>query len=85
MVSVIIYSTLTCPYCVHAKNLLKEKGVQFQEYYIDQDSDKRAEMLAKTNGARTVPQIFINGKHVGGFDDLKLMNQMGQLDLLLRD
>lgn len=85
MVSVIVYSTLSCPYCVNAKNLLTDKGVKFQEYLIDKDSVKREEMLAKTNGARTVPQIFINGKHIGGFEDLKLLNDMGELDLLLRD
>lgn len=85
MVSIIVYSTLTCPYCVNAKNLLKDKGVEFQEYYIDKDSKRREEMLVKTNGARTVPQIFINGKHIGGFQDLKRLNDSGDLDLLLRN
>lgn len=85
MVDVIIYSTVSCPYCMHAKELLTEKGVKYQEILIDKDPAKRDEMLSKTNGARSVPQIFINGQHIGGFDDLKALNDSGKLDSLLRD
>lgn len=83
MATVIIYTTMTCPYCVNAKQLLDSKGVKYQEIFVDQDADKRAEMLKLSNGRRTVPQIFIDGKHIGGFDDLKKLQESGQLDKLL--
>lgn len=85
MASVIIYSTLTCPYCVNAKALLTSKGVSYQEILVDADPSKRTEMLAKSNGRRTVPQIFINEQHIGGFDDLKALNDSGKLDPLLNN
>lgn len=85
MASVIIYSTLTCPYCSNAKALLDEKGVKYQEVLVDKDPIKKNEMLSKSNGRRTVPQIFINDKHIGGFDDLKALNDKGDLDPLLND
>lgn len=83
MASVIIYTTLNCPYCVNAKQLLQSKGVEYEEILVDKDIIKREEMLAKSNGRRTVPQIFIDGKHIGGYDDLKKLQDNGELDPLL--
>ena len=71
---VIIYSTAVCPYCIRAKELLSSKGVSYEEIRIDQDPDQRNIMLEKSNGQRTVPQIFIDDQHVGGFDQLKALN-----------
>lgn len=81
--TIIIYSSLTCPYCEHAKHLLDEKGIAYQEVNVDRDPAKLKEMVEKT-GERTVPQIFIDGKHIGGFSDLKRLNESGNLDVLLR-
>ncbi len=78
-----IYTTPICPYCVRAKSLLKKKGAQYDEVDVFMDSDARAEMEAKANGARTVPQIFIGEKHVGGCDDLYALESQGELDPLL--
>lgn len=80
--NIIIYSTLQCPYCVRAKELLKRKGVSFTEILIDLDDAKRDEMIAKTN-RYTVPQIFINDFHVGGCDDLYALESSGKLTDLL--
>lgn len=80
---VIIYSTLMCPYCVQAKQLLDSKGATYQEIRIDQDRDKMSEMINLSGGRRSVPQIFIDGVHVGGFDDLSALNVKGQLDVML--
>lgn len=84
MASIIVYSTLTCPYCVNAKELLDSKGVEYKVVYVDKDPTQLAEMLSKSNGSRTVPQIFIDGKHIGGFSDLKSLNESGKLDALLK-
>jgi glutaredoxin 3 len=78
-----IYTTPICPYCVRAKSLLKKKGAQYDEVDVFMDSDARREMEAKANGARTVPQIFIGEKHVGGCDDLYALESQGKLDPLL--
>ena len=83
MQAVKIYSTLTCPYCHHAKALLKQRGVEaFEEVRIDLDPAQRASMMALT-GRRTVPQIFIGTTHVGGCDDLVALDQRGALVPLL--
>ena len=79
---VIIYSTVTCPYCVSAKELLTRKGVNFTEIFVDKEEHKREEMIAKSN-RYTVPQIFINDQHVGGCDDLYALERSGQLNDLL--
>lgn len=84
MPQVEIYTKMMCPYCVRAKRLLNEKGVSFEEYDITMGGPKRAEMLERANGGFTVPQIFIDGRHVGGSDDLALLDQQGKLDSLLR-
>ncbi len=78
-----IYTTPICPYCVRAKSLLKKKGAQFEEVDVFMDADARAEMEEKSEGRRTVPQIFIGDKHVGGCDDLYALESQGQLDPLL--
>lgn len=78
-----IYSTAVCPYCVAAKNLLKAKGLAWNEVRIDMDPAQRDLMLEKSGGRRTVPQIFINGMHVGGFDDLAAADRSGRLTEIL--
>lgn len=84
MSKVRIYTTPICPYCVRAKALLKKKGAMFDEVDVFMDADARQEMEDKTNGARTVPQIFIDEKHVGGCDELYALESEGQLDGLLK-
>ena len=78
-----IYTTPICPYCVLAKALLKKKGAAFEEIDVFMDADARQEMEDKSNGARTVPQIFIGEKHVGGCDNLYALESQGRLDALL--
>ena len=82
MENVVIYTKNYCPYCVRAKSLLSEKGVKFREVHLDQEPEKFQELKEKT-GLMTVPQIFINEKLVGGFDDLSSLEQAGELDSLL--
>jgi glutaredoxin 3 len=83
MAKVEIYTKFLCPYCARAKRLLSEKGVQAEEYDITTGGDKRAEMIQRANGRTTVPQIFIDGEHVGGCDDLHALDHSGKLDALL--
>lgn len=78
-----VYSSAVCPYCVSAKNLLKSKGLEWTEVRVDTDPVQREAMLARSGGRRTVPQIFINGHHVGGFDDLAAADRNGKLAQLL--
>jgi len=80
---VTVYSKIICPYCVRAKQLLKHKGIKFDEIRVDTNRDKFKEMLARSNGARTVPQIFIGDTHVGGSDDLYALHRANELDALL--
>ena len=80
---VIVYSTGWCPYCVRAKALLERRGVPFREVRVDEDPAERATMLERSRGQRTVPQIFIGDRHVGGFDDLYALDKAGELDRLL--
>lgn len=79
---VLMYTTRFCPYCIRARDLLSTKGVAYEEIAVDGDQDKRREMVARS-GRRTVPQIWIGDRHVGGFDDLWVLEQQGQLDELL--
>ena len=84
MANVEIYTWKTCPYCRRAKQLLDYKGVDYTEYQIYGDENARDAMVARgTNGRRSVPQIFINDKHIGGSDDLYYLEQQGELDELL--
>tara|TARA_R110002110_G_scaffold6830_1_gene34091 strand:- start:20072 stop:20350 length:279 start_codon:yes stop_codon:yes gene_type:complete len=79
---VTLYTTRFCPYCVAAKQLLKNRQVEFTEIPVDGDREKRAE-LARLSGQHTVPQIWIGDVHVGGFDDLAALDRQGRLDALL--
>ena len=83
MKKVILYTGDPCPYCAAAKALLKSKNVEYEEFDIWKDAVKAKEMLQKTNGARTIPQIFIGDHHVGGNDQLQEANRNGELDKLL--
>jgi glutaredoxin 3 len=85
MSKITIYTTPICPYCSRAKALLKKKGAQFQEVDVFMDADARQEMEDKSQGRRTVPQIFIGETHVGGCDDLYALDSQGKLDPLLAD
>ena len=83
MVRVEIYTKFLCPYCARAKQLLASKGVEPEEHDITMGGAKREEMLQRANGRHTVPQIFIDGRHVGGSDDLAELERKGELDALL--
>ena len=83
MVCVEIYVKTTCPYCYRAQRLLEDKGVQYETYVLDSGGPKRQEMIQRAMGRTTVPQIFINGRHVGGCDDLYALDRAGQLERLL--
>lgn len=78
-----IYTWTTCPFCIRAKALLAKKGVEYTEYVIDGDEVARGQMATRANGRRSLPQIFINDRHVGGCDDLYALNAQGKLDALL--
>jgi glutaredoxin 3 len=85
MAKVVMYSTAVCPYCQRAEMLLKQRGVsEIEKIRIDLDSAQRDQMIAKT-GRKTVPQIFIGDRHVGGFDDLAALDREGGLAPLLAD
>jgi glutaredoxin 3 len=77
---VIIYSTAYCGYCDRARALLERKGVGYREIKVDESMADREAMIARSGGRRTVPQIFIGDRHVGGFDDLSALDRSGQLD-----
>ena len=80
-----MYTKTYCPYCVKAKELLKNKGVSvIKEYNVETDTEKFTEMLTRSSNRRTVPQKFINNKHIGGCDDLYALNDAGKLDELLK-
>jgi glutaredoxin 3 len=83
MPNIIVYTKDYCPYCVRAKDLLKRKGQKFNEIDITHDEALQQEMITKSGGRRTVPQIFINNTHVGGCDDLHALEKEGKLDTLL--
>jgi glutaredoxin 3 len=80
---IVIYTTQTCPYCIAAKRLLNEKSASFVEVSVDGDAAARAKMAERAGGARTVPQIFIDGRHIGGCDDLYRLERERGLDPLL--
>jgi len=80
MATIELYSGNHCPYCLRAKSLLKQRDLAFVEYDVQAEPEKRDEMLRRTNGARTIPQIFINDRHVGGFDDLHALDRKGELE-----
>lgn len=82
MSEVTLYTTNSCPYCVAAKNLLKAKGVEYNEINVQASMEQRTIMMERS-GRRTVPQIFIGDIHVGGFDDMALLERKGELNALL--
>jgi glutaredoxin 3 len=78
-----IYTKFFCGYCARAKRLLENKGVEYEEYDITMGGPKRQEMIQRSGGRSTVPQIFIDDRHIGGSDDLAALDRQGQLDALL--
>jgi glutaredoxin 3 len=80
MAKVELYTTMWCSYCARARALLNKKGVAFIDNDVDADSTKRDEMVARSGGGRTVPQIFIDGEHIGGSDELLELESSGELD-----
>lgn len=83
MAHILLYTTPYCGYCRAAKNLLDRKGLEFEEIDVAFDEALRAEMLQRANGMRTVPQIFINGRHVGGYQELAALERESKLDAWL--
>ena len=80
MPEVVIYTTTYCGYCLRAKMLMEEKQVRFEEINLDLQPEKYGEMLSRAEGRRTVPQIFVNGNGIGGYDEMYDMERKGQLD-----
>jgi glutaredoxin 3 len=80
---VIVYSQPFCGYCTAAKRLLQQKGVDVTEIDVMLEAGRRTEMIERSGGRRTVPQIFIDGRHIGGYDDLSALDRSGELDRLL--
>jgi glutaredoxin 3 len=78
-----IYTWSRCPFCIRAKALLDQKGVEYTEYVIDGDESARRKMSVRANGRRSVPQIFIDDQHIGGCDDIHALDAQGKLDPLL--
>ena len=83
MAKIEIYTTNICPYCIRAKQLLRNKGHDWEEINIQQLPERRDEMITRAGGRRTVPQIFIDDRHIGGCDDLYALESKKELDLLL--
>ncbi len=83
MKKVTLYTKMHCPYCVGAKSLLEEKGQEYEEIDIGKNPSERSNMMERAHGGHTVPQIFIEDKHVGGYDDLYALDQAGKLDAML--
>jgi glutaredoxin 3 len=84
MPAIEVYSGPNCPYCVRAKDLLNRRGASFSEFDVKADAAKLEEMMGRSNGRRTIPQIFIDGMHIGGCDDLYALDAAGKLDPLLQ-
>lgn len=85
MKKVTVYTTNYCPYCKSAKQLLKNKGVAFEEVDMTDDQELRMQIMEKSGGRRTVPQIFIGDQPIGGFDDVNALDKAGTLDEMLKD
>ena len=83
MKKVVMYTGNPCPYCVYARALLDSKKIPYEEINVWEDESKREEMLKKTNGAKTIPQIFIGEKHIGGYVELRALDKDGKLNSLL--
>lgn len=80
MAKVEMYTTMWCPYCARARALLERKGVAFTDIDLDEEPGRRTEMVQRASGRRTVPQIFIDGEHIGGSDELVALDRSGKLD-----
>ncbi|MDB5420093.1 MAG: glutaredoxin 3 [Brevundimonas sp.] len=83
MAEIVIYTKPGCPYCASAMSLLDRKGAEFTEIVASNDPEKKQEMIQKSGGRATFPQIFIGGNHVGGCDDIQALERRGELDALL--
>jgi len=83
MARVEVYTTRTCPYCVRAKRLLEERGIPFDEIDVGDDDDLRVDLIRRT-GRRTVPQIFIDGKSIGGYEELYALDSSAELTVMLK-
>lgn len=79
MARVTVYTTTVCPYCVQAKRLLKDRSIPYEEIDVGADAERREEMVTRAGGRRTVPQIFIDGAHVGGYVELRALADAGGL------
>jgi glutaredoxin 3 len=84
MSKIVIYTTDICPYCIRAKMLLKSKALDYVEINVSNDPVAREELIKKANGRKTVPQIFIDDKHIGGCDDLIHLNDSGELSQMVK-
>lgn len=84
MAEVVIYTKTYCPFSEKCKEFLKEKGVEYDEKVIDNDKDSMEEMLSKSGERSDTPQVFINGHHIGSFDDIKALEETGKLDEMLK-
>ncbi len=80
-----VYTTTYCPYCTKAKVLLDSKGATYEEIDVTGDDDARIALVKKSGGMKTIPQIFIDDKHIGGFSDISALNDKGELDALIKD
>jgi len=85
MANIELYSGDFCPYCIRAKALLNKKGLTFTEYNVRKDIKRQSEMSERAPGSRTIPQIFINDRHVGGCDELYALERSGKLDSWLKE
>lgn len=83
MACVEIYVKTTCPYCIRAQRLLDSKGIEYRTYVLDYGGERKHEMIDRAHGRTTVPQIFIDDRHIGGCDDLFALDRQGKLELLL--
>jgi glutaredoxin 3 len=83
LADVVIYTKPGCPYCIAAKGLLDKKGAKFTEIVASSDPEKKQEMIKRSNGRMTFPQVFIGDTHVGGSDELHALDRKGELDALL--
>ena len=83
--SIVIYTANNCPYCEQAKNLFKRKNVAYKEYDVSNNPEQRQSLIKKSKGLKTVPQIFIDELHIGGYDDLKKLEIQGNLQRLIKN
>jgi glutaredoxin 3 len=83
MADVVVYTTSYCPYCTAAKGLLDRKGIAYTEVDVTGDIDERLRLVERSGGRRTVPQIFIDGESIGGYDELVELDRAGRLDTVL--